>query len=482
MKTLKQLLSGIEYKKCNVDMDICIENLTIDEQESMPNSLYFSLKGDAEKINDALNNGAVAIVCQECVIDIPYIKVTNIRKAMSHIAANFYDNAHKDLTIIGVIGTNGKTTTTHTMAAILHENRYKTAIIGTLGVDLDGELVESDLTTPDPIELHKIFAMAKAKQITHIVMEISAHAIFFEKLYNVKCDFAIFTNISQDHLDFFGDMDNYIKTKTDFFNSKNIQIAVVNADDSYGAKLIEQNKVFTLSYGLKNPSDVFAVNIDYKNARTQCVINAFDKVFELDMPILGEFNVYNVLSAITVGITMGISNEIIINALNNLPEVPGRFNILKSDITVIIDYAHTPDGLENILSAVKKLAAKGIITVFGCGGNRDKAKRPIMGEISAKYSDISIITSDNPRLENPAEIVEEIAEGHKKISNNYIKVVDRVRAINFAVRIAQKDDIILIAGKGAERYIDEKGTKRPYSDKQTVQNAIRRYRSDKVDN
>lgn len=482
MKSLSELLTGVFYEKSNVDLTLSIDSLTINGEDNLPNSLFFSINDDKIKIENALSNGAVVIFSEEYFADYPCVVVDDIRKAMAKVAANFYDNAHRELNIIGVVGTNGKTTTTYIMAAILRENNHKTAIIGTLGADLEGEFIESNLTTPDPIELHRILFLARERGITHIVMEISAHAIFFKKLYSVKCDYLIFTNISQDHLDFFGDMNRYAKTKMDYFNPENTQIAVVNADDNYGIHLIQDNIVFTLSYGLKNPSDVFAIDINYIDGCTRCVINAFDKVFELNMPLLGEFNVYNVLSSIAVAITMGIDKEIIINALNNFQEVPGRFNILKSDITVIIDYAHTPDGLENILCAVKKLAQKDIITVFGCGGNRDKTKRPIMGEISAKYSNLTIITSDNPRMENPAEIVEEIAEGHKKISTNFIKVTDRIRAINFAIRIAQSGDIILIAGKGAERYIDEQGTKRPYSDKQTAQNAIRRYRSDKVDN
>jgi UDP-N-acetylmuramoyl-L-alanyl-D-glutamate--2,6-diaminopimelate ligase len=482
MKSLSELFSGVNFEKANVDFALGIDNLTINCEENLPNSLYFSLDDDKSKIEIALNNGSVVIISEEYFADYPCVAVDDIRTVMAKVSANFYDNAHKVLNIIGVVGTNGKTTTTYIMGAILRENNHKTGIIGTLGADLDGEFIASNLTTPDPIELHKIFLMAKEKGITHIVMEISAHAIYFKKLYSVKLDYVIFTNISQDHLDFFGDMKRYAKTKMDYISSENTQIAVVNADDFYGAQLVYDNKVFTLSYGLKNPSDVFAIDINYINGKTKYVVNAFDKVFELNIPLLGEFNVLNVLSSISVAISMGIDKEVIISALNNFQEVPGRFNILKSDITVIIDYAHTPDGLENILSALKKLATKDIITVFGCGGNRDKTKRPIMGEISAKYSNLSIITSDNARMENPADIVEEIAQGHKNLSNNYIKVTDRIKAINFAIRIAQSGDIILIAGKGAENYIDEQGTKKPYSDKQTAQNAIRRYRSDKVDN
>lgn len=482
MKTLNELLNGINYEKTNADVGIIIENLTIKCDSCLPNAIYFSLKEDTEKIKIAFNSGAVLVVSEKYYESFPCVLVNDIRKTMSQISANFYNNAHKSLHIIGVVGTNGKTTTTHIVAAILRENKYKTAIIGTLGADIDGKYVESNLTTPDPIEMHRLFSMAREKKITHIVMEISAHAIFYNKLYGVKCDYVIFTNITQDHLDFFGDMKRYVDTKMNFLNTDNTNILVVNVDDEYGAELVKTNKVFTLSYGLKNPSDVFAIDIDNNDGKTSCVVNAFDKIFELSMPLLGEFNVYNTLSAITVAITMGINEEIIIKALNNINEVPGRFNILKSDITVIIDYAHTPDGLKNILFAVKKLANKSIITVFGCGGNRDKSKRPIMGEISAKHSDLTIITSDNARMEEPAEIINEIAEGYKKISNNYIKVTDRAKAINFAIRIAQSGDIVLIAGKGAENYIDEKGAKRPYSDKQTAQNAIRRFRSDKVDN
>ncbi|HOO22334.1 MAG TPA: UDP-N-acetylmuramoyl-L-alanyl-D-glutamate--2,6-diaminopimelate ligase [Clostridia bacterium] len=482
MKRLDELLDGILHEKANIDSDILIENLTIKIEEIQPNTLYFCLKDDAESVKNAVRAGASVIVAQKGYENAPCVIVDDIRTAMSAISSDFFENAHKKLTIIGAVGTNGKTTTTHIMAAILRQKGHKTAIIGTLGAELEGEKADFGLTTPDPIPLHRIFAKCVEMGITHVVMEISAHAIFFKKLHGVKCDYVIFTNISQDHLDFFGDMRTYADTKLNFFTPENVGVAVVNADDIYASRLISDNKVFTLSYGLKNPSDVFAVDLSFKNGKTTFVANAFDKIFEVNIPLLGEFNVYNTLSAIAVAATMGIDYDTIITALEKLPEVPGRFNIIKSDITVIIDYAHTPDGLENVLFAIRKFADKDIITVFGCGGNRDKTKRPIMGEISAKYSNLTIITSDNPRMENPMNIINEIAEGHKTVNDNFIKVADRTKAINFAVRIAQKGDVILIAGKGAEPYIDERGTKRPYSDKQTAQIAIRRFRSDKVDN
>jgi UDP-N-acetylmuramoyl-L-alanyl-D-glutamate--2,6-diaminopimelate ligase len=482
MQTVKELLANVKVVQNNVSNELEIEKLSIKSDEDLTKAIYFSLKNDVDKIKVSLKNGAIAIVSTQYFSEFPCIQVGNIRQAMSLISSNFYDNAHKKMHIIGVVGTNGKTTTTHILAHLLRAKNYRTAVIGTLGTDIDGEPFESALTTPDPIELHRILQKAHSKDINYVVMEISAHAIYFEKMYGIKCDFLIFTNISQDHLDFFGDMENYANTKINYFNNNNTDVAVVNADDQYGAELINNNKLFTLTYGLNSPCDTFAIDIEYKNGISKYVVNAFDKLLEVEVPLLGEFNVYNTLSAITTAVALGIDKEVIAKALKTLPEVNGRFNIIKSDITVIIDYAHTPDGLENILKSCKDFATNNLITVFGCGGNRDKSKRPIMGEICAKYSNIGIITSDNPRMEEPIEIINDISEGYKKVSRNFIRILDRAKAIEFAIGIAGKDDIVLIAGKGGEDYIDEKGTKRPYSDKQTAQNAIRRFEIDKVDN
>lgn len=482
MKKISELINEVDFIMRNANLDEEIENIAFNLEDIKPKTMFFDLKNDAEKVSKSIKKGVSVIVSDAFYENYPCIQTVDIRQAMSLISANFYNNAHKKMHIIGVIGTNGKTTTTHILSHILRSNDVATAIIGTLGADINGEQIESNLTTPDPVELHRILEYAYQKDIKYVVMEISAHAIFFQKTYGIKCDFLIFSNISQDHLDFFDNMTNYASVKLNYFNNQNASVAIVNADDPYGSLLIKNPQIATLSYGLKNPSDVFAVDIEYQNGKTKFVVNAYEEIFEMITPFLGEFNVYNTLSAIAATVAIGIDKETIINALKSMHEVAGRFNIIKSDITVIIDYAHTPVGLENILKAVKDFAQKDIITVFGCGGNRDKTKRPLMGEICALFSNLGVITSDNPRMENPYDIIIEIAAGYKRVSNNFIKIVDRTKAIEFAIRIASQGDVVLIAGKGAEDYIDEKGTKRPYSDKETAQNAIRRYRFDKVDN
>ncbi|MFA6867082.1 MAG: UDP-N-acetylmuramoyl-L-alanyl-D-glutamate--2,6-diaminopimelate ligase [Clostridia bacterium] len=474
---LREIIDNIDcsMEYSNEILDYDIENLSIDAN-NCKNSVFFLLRENEDKVKLCIENGAKVIVSVVPIPTIACIVVTEIRKVMSSMSANFYNNSHKKLKIIGVVGTNGKTTTTCVLGQILRKANKKCAILGTLGVDYGDEKIETNLTTPDPIELHKIFFEAVKRNEEYVIMEVSAHAIFWQKMYGIQLYALIFTNISQDHLDFFGNMQNYSDTKLNYINSNNTKLAIINADSEHANKFRNDKSINKVFYGLNNPSDVFAVDICYKNGKSCYVINAFDDIFEINVPLLGEYNVYNVLGAVSCAFMMGIDKDSIIEALDNLEEIDGRYNILRSDILVIIDYAHTPDGLKVLLESVKAFAEGDIISVFGCGGDRDKAKRPIMGEIAAKLSDYCVITSDNPRTENPVDIVESIEDGYKKISDNYILIVDRKKAIQYAIKKANKGDVVVIAGKGTEPYIDIGGKKIPYSDKKVTIDALRRYR------
>lgn len=477
---LKDLLQGIELININANLNEEIASIVTDSRKGGKNNLFVALKGNVDGHNfcsEAIKNGSSAVITQRKMNNnLPYIQVKDTRKALAIIAGNFYNNSHKNLKIIYVVGTNGKTTTTYIINSILRANGNKTSVIGTLGAVINGKKIKTDLTTPDPLELHRLMQLSYENGVEYVVMEASAHAIYYSKLEGIKAEIAVFTNISQDHLDFFLDMDKYSKVKMSIFDNEKVKLSIVNSDDAYGRKIISKKNCISISYGIDNPADVFAVDIISYNNKTRFILNAFDEVSDITIPFWGKFNIYNTLSAIAVARSLSVPMETIRKALSSLKEVSGRFNIIKNDITVIIDYAHTPDGLENLLKAVKTLDGGKIITVFGCGGDRDKSKRPLMGKIAAIYSDFCIITSDNPRFEEPMSIINEIEKGVMEVSQNYICIKDRSNAIAYAIRYAQKGDKVVVAGKGGENYLDVMGVKLPYSDKKAVKSALRSYR------
>lgn len=472
---LIELLDGIEIMDTNADLNLQITGIVSDSKRAKNNDAYIALKGKQDGhnfCNEAKEKGAIVAICLEKV-DMPYVIVKNTRRAYAIMAANFYHNAHKKMKIITITGTNGKTTTSYIIDAILKGNGHKTAVIGTLGAVVCDKKIKTNLTTPDPMQLHKVFYEAYEKGVEYVIMEASAHAIFLDKLYGIKAEAGVFTNITQDHLDFFKTMDEYASAKISYFNHKNMRIGIINADDEYGGKILKKDKKYLLSYGIDCPSDVFAMDIVFYNGKTRFIVNAFDEIADITIPLWGKFNVYNTLAAIAITKSLSVPLEIIRSSLSTLKEVEGRFNIIKSDITVIIDYAHTPDGLENLLKAVKTLDGGKTITVFGCGGDRDKTKRPIMGEIAATYSDFCIITSDNPRFEKPMSIINEVEIGVAHKTQDYICIKDRQNAIAYAISYAQKGDKVVVAGKGGENYLDIMGVKLPYSDKKAVRMALR---------
>lgn len=475
--TVAELLEGVEIIENRADISAAASGIVFDSRKVRTDDIFVALsgeKGDGHCFAvDAVRDGAVCIVAEKPV-DAPYVLVKDTRKALALMAANFYGNSHKRLEIITVAGTNGKTTTTYILKEILKADGRKTAIIGTLGAWILDKKIQTDLTTPDPMELHRLFAEAEKSGVKYVIMEASAHAIYYRKLEGITATVGVFTNISQDHLDFFGTMEKYSKVKTDYFDSANMKVGIINGDDIYGRKIIRSNKLLCLSYGIDSPADIFAVDFKSQGEKTCFIANVLDDLAEITMPLIGKFNLYNTLAAIATCKALSVPLDVIGEALANIKEVEGRFNIIKTDITVIIDYAHTPDGLENLLKAARELDGGKVITVFGCGGNRDAAKRPIMGRLAGEYSDFCVITSDNPRMEQPMDIIAQIEEGMKQKSQEYICIQDRSNAIAYAISFAQKGDKVVIAGKGGENYLDIMGTKIPYSDKKAVEAALER--------
>lgn len=457
-----------------------ISELCINSVDCRPGALFFAVKGvhtdGAAYIADAERCGATAYVSEhELKTSVPGIIVNDVREAMALMAANFYYNAHKNLNIIAVVGTNGKTTTAHMIYNLLVAAGERAALFGTLGATIQGQSYPSKLTTPDPIELHRLFQLADFQGVKYVVMEVSAHAIALKKMAGIRAKVAVFTNLSRDHLDFFGDMDSYKKVKVGYFKPEHAEFAVVNADDETGREILASEAIPSASYGMENPSDTFAIDYDY-TSKLQCIVNCFDDIFELEAPFVGKFNLYNALAATTTARLIGIKPEVIASAFKHMPEVEGRFNILQSGKRVIIDYAHTPDGLINLLTAAKKLVSRGgkLISVFGCGGDRDRGKRREMGKISTELADFTVITSDNPRSEDPRDIIRDVESGVEG-NGNYIVIPDRAGAIAYALLVAKQNDVVVISGKGAENYTEVRGERVRYSDRAEVLESFRRY-------
>ncbi len=465
---LKDLLNGIDYTLVGNDEDV--ENLSMNSKEKNPKGLFFCINGAKHNgeayAYEAINNGAVAIVTETKLnVSVTQVIVDNVRSAMALTSANFYQNSAKKLRIIGVTGTNGKTTTTTMIYHILRRAGIKAGLIGTTEVYINDIFVKPKLTTPDPIDLHYLFFQMVNAGCEVVVMEVSAHAIDLHKLDGIIFDVAVLTNVTEDHLDYFGTMEKYARVKSSFFTKQHCKCALVNIDHEVGRKLIQHRDVQTISYGINNPSACFAVNLKMDITGSEFFVNIFDDIENIKINQPGLFNIYNALACISVCKLLRLDMHDIKMGLAKLASVPGRFNVIdtKTPYKVIVDYAHTPDGLENVLKTAKSFCKGKLICVFGCGGNRDPIKRPIMGCIASKLCDVVVITSDNPRYENPMNIINEIEKGINKTSE-YYKIEERAMAIEKAISLAKEKDVIMICGKGAEDYQEISGVKHYFND------------------
>lgn len=458
---LFDLFEDINFKILKGD-NCEITGLSMDSRDIKKGYLFICIEGlksdSHDFIEQAINNGAMAVIVEKDVdmtnINATIIKVDNSRIALSYIASRFYNDPHKKLNIIGITGTNGKTSTTYFIEAILEEYNKRVGIIGTIekriaGVKLDVNLKNS--TTPDSIELMQVFEEMVDKT-DNVVMEVSSHALELHKVEGVKFDIGIFTNLTQDHLDFHKTFSNYVKAKSKLFEQ--CKHAVINIDDNYANEMVKNSDCDIITYSIEEESNFTAKNIEYHNDMVRFEVEIDDIVNEFIIPIPGKFTVYNSLAAIATTVTMKIPVDVIIKGLKKIKGVPGRIQNVPNTkgISVIVDYSHTPDSLENIIKAVREYIKGDIITVFGCGGDRDKTKRPVMGNIAGKFSDYCIITSDNPRSENPQIIISEVESGVKETNCKYEKIIDRKEAIFYAIKKAKINDAVIIAGKGHENY------------------------------
>lgn len=454
-----------------------IMDVTMDSRQKLQNSLFFCVSGarfDGHGFAaQAVANGAVALVVERYLddVDVPQILVYNTRRAMARIAAAFFGYPASKLRMLGVTGTKGKTTTSYLIKAVMEAAGYKVGLIGTTGNMIGKDYIKSEFTTPEPIELHRTLARMVDEGVQVVSMEVSAHAIEMGRLDGVYFEAGCYTNLSQDHLDLFGTMDKYFECKKSFFSPKWVKNAALNVDEETTKKVISDIKVPYSTYGICENGDIFARDIEINENGVSFIMKLFAlSEYPIHLKMTGMFNVYNALAAAAVGLICGVTPETIREGLESVTGVPGRCEMLDThtDYKVLLDYSHSPDALENILTAVREFARGRVICLFGCGGDRDTGKRPIMGEISGRMADFSILTSDNPRTEDPMDILAAIEEGIKRTDGAYTVIENRREAIRYALEMGRDGDIIILAGKGHETYQEIMGVKRPFNEKTVV--------------
>ncbi len=470
---VKDLLKNVQVLEVIGDVETEFVDIKTDSNSINKNSLFVAHKGvdndGAEYVGQVETYGASVIVAERKLdTHLTQIIVADTRKAVCEICAQFYSNVQKKMRFIGVVGTNGKTTTSHMIYSVLKQLGDNCALIGTIGTFYKDKFIEPSLTTPDPVALYKTLYEMYQDGVRTVVMEVSAHAIFWKKVYGIDYVVAVFTNFSQDHLDFFKSMEEYKRVKLDFFKKNKCAYIVTNTDDLTGREIANfSGKIIT--YGIDNPADVFAINLEERSDGLCFVLNLFDCIYDVKLNFIGKFNVSNALGALTAISLLGENTKKAVELIQELNGVSGRLErVYDKDFSVYVDYAHTPDGLMQSLYATRKICDGKLICVFGCGGNRDKSKRQLMGKISGRFADFTVITSDNPRYEESMEIISQIEQGMLTVSKRYVIVENRVSGIEYALSIAQKGDVVLIAGKGSENCQEILGVKHPYNDKDTV--------------
>jgi len=475
---LNDLLKRIPILEIHGNDSLEISQLVFDSRKVTDNSLYIAMRGTVVDghsfIASSVEKGAKAIVCEEFPENpdenVTYVKVKDSSKALGHLASNFYGNPSEKLKLIGVTGTNGKTSISTLLFDIFKNLGYDSALLSTVEIRIADQIIPATHTTPDIITINKILAQAVEEGCEFAFMEVSSHGIAQNRIEGLHFKIAGFTNLTHDHLDYHKTFDEYLKTKKRFFDELDATaVAITNIDDKNGNVMLQNTKAAKKSYALKTMADYHGrlLEVDFNGM----LLNFNGKEFWTTLT--GKFNVYNLLLVFGVASELGFEQEEILQAISQLKRVSGRFETFKSDggIIFIVDYAHTPDALENILDSINDIRTKNerLITVFGCGGDRDHAKRPEMGNIATKKSTLAIITSDNPRTEDPAAIIKEIEAGVEPQNfSKYTSIPDRKEAIKMAIKFAEPKDIVLVAGKGHETYQEINGVKHHFDDKETI--------------
>lgn len=483
---LKLLIEKMEIVKIIGNLPDEIVGITDVSYKTQKNWAFFCIKGNS---NDGRNfikevellGASVIITEREISTSLCQIVVKDVRKELALCSREFYGNPQEDLRVIAIVGTNGKTSVSHILASLFASSGYNVGVTGTIGTYFSGKVIESSLTTLGSVEFFKLIKNMADEGVEILIMELSAHAIEQKRCEGVFFDALIFTNCTEDHLDYFKTMEEYERVKRSVFNFNNCKYMIINSDDETGRKIINDNDGKVITYGIENPADVFAINVEETVNGVSFVINLYDLIYGIDCGLYGICNVYNILAASACAAVFGIKIHTISLALKNLKPISGRAEPVSefNGATVFIDYAHTPDGLKRTLLSMRKICKGKLICLFGCGGNREKEKRPIMGSISGSISDYTIITSDNPRYEDGISIIKDVESGIKKVTQKYITISDRRAAICYSLDLLRAGDILLIAGKGAEKYQEIMGEKRFFSDKKIVLEYVAEGRGDK---
>ena len=451
-----------------------VKGITCNSKEVKEGYVFFAIRGtkfDGHSfVKEAEKKGAYAVVVEKPVSSkIPVIIVEDTKKALGKAAHEFYGKPSEKLNVIGITGTNGKTTTTHLIEKILLEAGESTGLIGTIYYRLGEKILGKGRTTPDQITWHRTLKEFYDLGAKNVVAEVSSHALDQSRVYPTSFEAVVFTNLSQDHLDYHKTMEEYFTSKARLFREYRSKVKIINSDDPYGKRLLKSVEGDVITYGRNGDLKILDFQTDFEGSILR--ISFKGKEYEFRTNLIGDFQAYNLSAAVAYALWRGIEPGIIQKALKCV-NVPGRFEVVYSDkFTVIIDYAHTPDAVENVLKTARKLTKGRLISVFGAGGNRDREKRPLMGKAAEKYSDLIILTSDNPRDENPEEIIKDILKGIEN-KDKVITEVDRKKAIRKAVELASEGDIIAILGKGHEDYQEIKGVKYPFSDAQVVKEIL----------
>ncbi len=496
---LAELLHGLKIVLNKEQKQLDLQGIAYNTLHIKNQYLFVAIKGfntDGHKyIKKAIDQGAGCIAIEDKKLvqqnqikirnsyiiyqnkKIPYIQYKNNRLLLSKVSANFYQHPSKQLKVIGITGTNGKTTSTYLIEKVLKANGFKTGVIGTINHHIGNKIFPSENTTPESLDLHSLMHQMLQQRIDYVIMEVSSHSLVLHRVDDIHFNSVIFTNLTEDHFDFHKNFANYYKAKKRLFDllitsEKKDKCGFINIDDVYGKKILleyrKKTNIPLVPYSIHESSQLKAEHISISLDQTEFTINHENEEYHIHSKLIGEFNVYNILSAMGIGLNEKIKLKKIIKAIERLKNVTGRLEIMKlKNFYVGIDYAHTDDALKNVLQAVKQLHPARIITLFGCGGNRDPFKRPLMGHVASEFSNLVIISSDNPRFEDPHKIMNEIEKGMKG-STPYYKIVDRYEAIKQGLSLLQKNDFFLIAGKGHEMYQIIKGKKSHFNDKEVV--------------
>lgn len=483
---LGDLLEGIEHQILRGEYDIEISGVEYDSRRVAPGSAFVCVAGfktDGHNyVSQAVLSGAGAIISERAVETdgkCAVVLVRDARRVLSVLAARIFDHPTRSLRVVGVTGTNGKTTITHLIKAILEEAGHKVGLMGTLYASFQDYQESFANTTPESVDIERFCRKVLDGKGEYVVMEVSSHALDLGRVNQIDFDVAVFSNLTQDHLDYHKTLDNYREAKSLLFKNLELKIdkyAVINLDDDHAPAFIQAAGVEKITFGITQTAIVKAVDAEISAGGSTFLVVYPDGELKINLRLAGLFSVYNALAAITFALREGIAPNIIQMALSKVKVVPGRFESIDEgqDFTVIVDYAHTPDGLENILKTARQIAKGRIITVFGCGGDRDRTKRPLMGGIAGRYSDFCIVTSDNPRSEEPLDIIEDILSGLREVNTaHYAVVPDRREAIRHAVYLGKTDDFVIIAGKGHENYQLIKGKTYPFDDRLVTREYIR---------